>query len=91
MTHTENVPLEDDVLKLSAILDEHRDTVLQIPDVTGCGIGLSVKGKPDRIVIQVYTASKSHVDAIQNKVNEIFKEHPVEAVYMPIPNAGLAA
>jgi len=80
--------IQNEVNRLTALLDEKRETVLAIPGVTGCGVGMSGRGDLDRVAIQVFVADRAQAPAVRERVEEVFMERDVEVVFMPIPRAG---
>jgi hypothetical protein len=75
---------------LVTALDEHREQVMAIPGVNGCGVGFAELGEEERIVIRITVSSPRTVEEVQRKVAQLLGDCPVETVYQPIPQAGVA-
>jgi hypothetical protein len=73
--------IEAQVNILTAILDEHRDTISSLPGVQRSGIGFSELGDPEQIIIQIYIYSKMHFEELERKLKDIFRGYPVEVIY----------
>ena len=79
---------DESVIKLSAVLDKHREELESLQGVTGTGVGLSSSGDPERIVITIFVDAKWREEELKDEVAKILGSNPFEIFYMPIPDAG---
>ena len=63
-------PSGEDVAVLTKRLEERRAALLEIPGVTGCGVGLTQDGGGSP-VIQVFVAHSSHVAGVRQAVSPV--------------------
>lgn len=70
---------------LSQRLDEVRERLMKIPNVSGVGIGCSSEENSSQIVIQIFVNVEGVSSDFRNRLQEILGTIPYEVVCMPMP------
>lgn len=73
--------------QLSQRMDEVRERLIEVPEVSGIGIGRSSEERSHRLVIQVFITVRSPSTELEKRLQQILGSTPYEVVCLTIPDA----